>query len=143
MALAQAELAGRESANLIDPPAVDSTAAATGSATCSSTGPAAGPATGPAKDTAANAAAGQAASPAPNGGSSGSGGGGGGGRDGAQLAPTPRARRRQLRTFTPAGQALLQTAQQGQPLLDLASNDYLGLSQHPALKKAAGAFALG
>jgi 8-amino-7-oxononanoate synthase len=145
MALAQAELAGRESANLIDPPAVDSTAAATGSATCSSTGPAAGPATGPAKDTAANAAAGQAASPAPNGGSSGSGGGGGGWRQAIRdaLAATPPERRRQLRTFTPAGQALLQTAQQGQPLLDLASNDYLGLSQHPALKKAAGAFALG
>ncbi len=37
---------------------------------------------------------------------------------------------------------MLQTGHQGQPLLDLASNDYLGLSQHPALKNAAATAAL-
>ena len=57
------------------------------------------------------------------------------------LAATPQARRRQLRTFQPAGQAWLRDGAGGQPLLDLASNDYLGLSQHPALKAAAAAAA--
>lgn len=53
------------------------------------------------------------------------------------LAATPPERLRQLRCFEPAGQARLQAMPEGLPLLDLASNDYLGLSQHPALKQAA------
>ena len=53
------------------------------------------------------------------------------------LAATAPERRRRLRTFEPAGEALLREGGQGQPLLDLASNDYLGLSQHPHLRAAA------
>jgi 8-amino-7-oxononanoate synthase len=57
-------------------------------------------------------------------------------RDLAQLPPE---RRRQLRTWQPAGQAELRRAANAEcPLLDLASNDYLGLASHPALLAAAG-----
>lgn len=131
MAPAQAELPRRERSNLIDPPALDSTATTTG------------PANDSAADSAADASkrvAGQDTSPA----QSDPIGCRGGWRQAIaeRLATTPPERRRQLRTFTPAGQALLQAPQQGQPLLDLASNDYLGLSQHPALKHAAAAAAL-
>ncbi len=55
----------------------------------------------------------------------------------------PPARRRQLRTWYPGpGPAELKavTAQgKSEPLLDLASNDYLGLCRHPELIKAAQA----
>ena len=56
-----------------------------------------------------------------------------------QLAPE---RRRQLRRWQPAGPAALRgeghgAAQLERPLLDLASNDYLGLACHPALVAAA------
>ena len=52
-----------------------------------------------------------------------------------QLAPE---RRRQLRPWQPAGPAALRgAAHRAQPLLDLASNDYLGLACHPALVAAA------
>jgi len=57
------------------------------------------------------------------------------------LAATAPERRRRLRTFEPAGQALLREPGQASPLLDLASNDYLGLSQHPTLRAAAAAAA--
>ncbi|MBV2350117.1 aminotransferase class I/II-fold pyridoxal phosphate-dependent enzyme [Synechococcus sp. HK05] len=55
------------------------------------------------------------------------------------LDQLPADRRRQPRSWEPAGTAGLQsTAPGSQPLLDLASNDYLGLASHPALLKAAG-----
>ena len=61
----------------------------------------------------------------------------------AALAALPADRRRQLRDFQPEGTAQLRP-QSGSgsgpgaaPLLDLASNDYLGLGRHPALLAAA------
>ena len=57
----------------------------------------------------------------------------------AALAALPAARRRQLRDFEPGGTAELRP--QADPamaaLLDLASNDYLGLGRHPQLLAAA------
>ena len=53
----------------------------------------------------------------------------------ADLQALPAARRRRLRSLVPAGQAGF--AGEGRPLLDLASNDYLGLSRDPALQRAA------
>ncbi|MFM8526375.1 MAG: aminotransferase class I/II-fold pyridoxal phosphate-dependent enzyme [Cyanobacteriota bacterium] len=57
------------------------------------------------------------------------------------LAATPPDRRRHLRSFEPAGQALLRENGEAKALVDLASNDYLGLSQHPRLRAAAAAAA--
>ena len=59
-------------------------------------------------------------------------------RDGlGDLAPE---RRRSLRSLAPAATAQLQPPATGAaPLLDLASNDYLGLSRHPAVLAAAAA----
>ncbi len=50
------------------------------------------------------------------------------------LAPE---RRRQLRPLQPSGRAALSAGPGEPPLLDLASNDYLGLSRHPQLQEAA------
>ncbi|CAK6687472.1 8-amino-7-oxononanoate synthase [Cyanobium usitatum str. Tous] len=62
-----------------------------------------------------------------------------------QLAAIPAQRRRGLRSFAPAATAatLEQPTANGSstPLLDLASNDYLGLSRHPAVVAAAQAAA--
>ena len=55
----------------------------------------------------------------------------------ADLEALPPARRRSLRSLEPAGQAAF--AGEARPLLDLASNDYLGLSRDPALQQAATA----
>jgi 8-amino-7-oxononanoate synthase len=59
------------------------------------------------------------------------------------LAAVPAARRRALRPFASAmegeGSAQLLAGEGAQPLLDLASNDYLGLSRHPAVRAAAAA----
>ncbi|WP_415398861.1 aminotransferase class I/II-fold pyridoxal phosphate-dependent enzyme [Synechococcus sp. W4D4] len=55
----------------------------------------------------------------------------------ADLEALPPARRRSLRSLEPAGQATF--AGEALPLLDLASNDYLGLSRDPALQQAATA----
>ena len=55
----------------------------------------------------------------------------------ADLQALPAARRRRLRSLAPAGQAAFAGADR--PLLDLASNDYLGLSRDPALQRAASA----
>lgn len=55
----------------------------------------------------------------------------------ADLEALPPARRRSLRSLEPAGQAAF--AGEALPLLDLASNDYLGLSRDPALQQAATA----
>jgi 8-amino-7-oxononanoate synthase len=52
------------------------------------------------------------------------------------LAPE---RRRSLRSLAPAATAQLQPPAAGAALLDLASNDYLGLSRHPAVLAAAAA----
>ena len=62
-----------------------------------------------------------------------------------QLAAIPAQRRRSLRSFAPAATAatLEQPTANGSstPLLDLASNDYLGLSRHPKVVAAAQAAA--
>ena len=62
-----------------------------------------------------------------------------------QLAAIPAQRRRGLRSFAPAATAatLEQPTANGSstPLLDLASNDYLGLSRHPKVVAAAQAAA--
>jgi 8-amino-7-oxononanoate synthase len=59
------------------------------------------------------------------------------------LAAVPAARRRALRPFASPmegeGGARLLAGEGAQPLLDLASNDYLGLSRHPAVRAAAAA----
>jgi len=55
----------------------------------------------------------------------------------AELEALPPERRRQLRALQPHGQAGLAPSPEGLPLLDLASNDYLGLSRHPRLQEAA------
>jgi 8-amino-7-oxononanoate synthase len=58
-------------------------------------------------------------------------------RDGlGDLAPE---RRRSLRSLAPAATAELRPSAAGAALLDLASNDYLGLSRHPAVLAAAAA----
>ncbi|MBM5827552.1 MAG: aminotransferase class I/II-fold pyridoxal phosphate-dependent enzyme [Cyanobacteria bacterium M_surface_7_m2_040] len=50
------------------------------------------------------------------------------------------SRRRQLRSFAASAQGLVpQDGGDAAPLLDLASNDYLGLSRHPAVTTAAAA----
>jgi 8-amino-7-oxononanoate synthase len=59
-----------------------------------------------------------------------------------ELAALPGERRRALRAFASAGmgEASAQLRPAGsEPLLDLASNDYLGLSRHPAVWAAAAA----
>ena len=54
------------------------------------------------------------------------------------LEQLPAERRRQLRSWQPVPEAGLRNCDHGeQPLLDLASNDYLGLACHPALIEAA------
>jgi 8-amino-7-oxononanoate synthase len=54
------------------------------------------------------------------------------------LEALPPERRRELRSWQPTAAAGLQsTANGSRPLLDLASNDYLGLACHPALVEAA------
>ena len=62
-----------------------------------------------------------------------------------QLAAIPAQRRRSLRSFAPAATAAtLDRAtprSRSAPLLDLASNDYLGLSRHPEVVSAAQAAA--
>ncbi|MEI7953149.1 MAG: aminotransferase class I/II-fold pyridoxal phosphate-dependent enzyme, partial [Synechococcaceae cyanobacterium ELA182] len=57
---------------------------------------------------------------------------------GAALEALPAVRRRRLRSLEPAATAQLQPPFTT-PLLDLASNDYLGLSRHPAVLAAAAA----
>jgi len=64
----------------------------------------------------------------------------------AELAALPGERRRLLRTYLPAGNAEMRPQgsppaepAQGPPLLDLASNDYLGFSRHAAVVAAAAA----
>ena len=64
----------------------------------------------------------------------------------AELAALPGERRRLLRTYLPAGNAEMRPQgappaepAQGGSLLDLASNDYLGFSRHPAVVAAAAA----
>ncbi|MBM5800739.1 MAG: aminotransferase class I/II-fold pyridoxal phosphate-dependent enzyme [Cyanobacteria bacterium K_DeepCast_35m_m2_023] len=58
----------------------------------------------------------------------------------AQLNALPSQRRRQLRSFAAGtGSSLEPQAPGATGLLDLASNDYLGLSQHPAVTAAASA----
>jgi 8-amino-7-oxononanoate synthase len=62
-----------------------------------------------------------------------------------QLAAIPPQRRRGLRSFAPAATAatldLATPRIRSAPLLDLASNDYLGLSRHPEVVSAAQAAA--
>ena len=62
-----------------------------------------------------------------------------------QLAAIPAQRRRGLRSFAPAATAatldLATPHSRSAPLLDLASNDYLGLSRHPEVVSAAQAAA--
>ncbi len=59
------------------------------------------------------------------------------------LAAVPAERRRALRPYSPAssakGRPFLEQLVAPQALLDLASNDYLGLSRHPAVLAAAAA----
>ena len=59
-----------------------------------------------------------------------------------QLAAIPASRRRRLRTLQPGAEpASLEGAESQRALLDLASNDYLGLSRHPAVVATAQAAA--
>ena len=60
-----------------------------------------------------------------------------------QLAGLPEPRRRALRSFEPAEATAALRSSAAAPLLDLASNDYLGLSRHPALVAAAQTAAAG
>ena len=60
-----------------------------------------------------------------------------------QLAGLPEPRRRALRSFEPAEATAALRSSAAAPLLDLASNDYLGLSRHPALVVAAQTAAAG
>ena len=54
------------------------------------------------------------------------------------LEQLPADQRRQPRSWRPSGEAGLQSTAPGSPpLLDLASNDYLGLAAHPALVETA------
>jgi 8-amino-7-oxononanoate synthase len=57
------------------------------------------------------------------------------------LARVPPGRRRRLRSFASSAggglTAVVSAAEASAPLLDLASNDYLGFSQHPRLQQAA------
>ena len=55
------------------------------------------------------------------------------------MTRTEPARRRRLRTWRPGEESwqLRHATEAGEPLLDLASNDYLGLSRHPDLVQAA------
>jgi 8-amino-7-oxononanoate synthase len=57
------------------------------------------------------------------------------------LAALPSERRRQLRAYARPAEAesQLRAGATGAALLDLASNDYLGLSRHPAVRAAAAA----
>ena len=55
------------------------------------------------------------------------------------LAALPSERRRRLQTFAAADGRLQPEGPDAEGLLDLASNDYLGLSQHPAVTAAAAA----
>ena len=57
------------------------------------------------------------------------------------MTQTEPARRRRLRTWRPGEERwqLRHATEEGEPLLDLASNDYLGLSRHPDLVQAATA----
>jgi len=57
------------------------------------------------------------------------------------LARLPDERRRGLRSFSPCGPGLLRASESAgaAPLLDLASNDYLGLSSHALVREAAQA----
>jgi 8-amino-7-oxononanoate synthase len=57
------------------------------------------------------------------------------------LARLPDERRRGLRNFSPCGPGLLRATESAgaAPLLDLASNDYLGLSRHALVRAAAQA----
>jgi len=63
-----------------------------------------------------------------------------------ELAALPGERRRRLLTYLPAGSGAMRSQGSaplepslGPPLLDLASNDYLGFSRHPAVVEAAAA----
>ena len=57
-----------------------------------------------------------------------------------QLGAVPPERRRRLRVLASAPEAqLLTESSPAKPLLDLASNDYLGLSRHPDVRAAAAA----
>lgn len=55
----------------------------------------------------------------------------------AELEALAPERRRQLRPLQPTGKAGLSPGGDAAALLDLASNDYLGLSRHPTLQEAA------
>jgi len=55
----------------------------------------------------------------------------------AELEALAPERRRQLRPLQPTGKAGLSPGGDAAALLDLASNDYLGLSRHPRLQEAA------
>jgi len=59
----------------------------------------------------------------------------------AELEALAPERRRRLRSLAPCGSAGLRPVDGagGPPLLDLASNDYLGLAHHPSLQQAASA----